>query len=289
MYYKPLSHKLCLSPATIKGCGSLCLPTLILKSKLKPSYLSLKAHHGNTWSCISYLLLPNRPSQNLVAWGKNRFVCLVWPVRSWVVLLISPRTGHPASVIQWLDWGWRSSSPTPGWCQLLAGLLLTISPPQGGDPRLLHMSGFQAGQSGSRKASWGPDVRVKQQCVPWLKAGHGAATYHEDSRPPRWRRGGNTAQGCVGGEQRALGPSLQRISPVSGLSCLSSRQIRIVDASRVEPGFSLLMNLPLIPTAAGLSLSNVPSLPRPTRNVTTAQMLLPYAFNIALVLMRLEL
>lgn len=49
------------------------------------------------------------------------------------------------------------------------------------------------------------------------------------------------------------------------------------------------MDLPLIPTAASLSLSDVPSLPRPTRNITTAQMLLLYAFNVALVLMYLEL
>lgn len=96
-------------------------------------------------------------------------------------------------------------------------------------PGFFTCQGSRGGQSGSRKASWGPDVRAKQQCVLWLKA-----------RPPRWWRGSNTAQGCVCRGQRALGLSLQRISPVSGLSYLSSRQIRTVDISHVEPGFSCL-------------------------------------------------
>lgn len=158
MYYKPLFHKSCLCPATIKGCGSLCLPNLILKNKLKLSYLSLKALRGNARSCISYLLLPNRPSPNLVAWGKNRSACLVWPVRSWMVLLVPPGTSHPASVIQWPDWGWTVYFPAPGWCQLLAGLLVTVSPPEGGDLRLLYMSGFQGGPE------WEPQGFLGTRC-----------------------------------------------------------------------------------------------------------------------------
>lgn len=53
------------------------------------------------------------PPQNLAASEKNHFICWIWAVPSWVILLISPGTIHEVSVIWWLNW-------CPAWCRTVS-------------------------------------------------------------------------------------------------------------------------------------------------------------------------
>lgn len=196
LYYKPLFQVLH-SPNNNKRCGSLYPQNPILKSKLKPS----QCHRKLPTVTHTYYCLTDHPKLSSPRKDACCLLSLACPepsggsdARSWMVVLTSPGSGHQASVVQQLVWGWTVEFPCPG-SALAAGRAAPhwLSPCSVERLRASSCSGFPEGQSGSPRASWDLDEEsdTSVSCVlkraRWLAKNSGSTCW--------WRSHGHTA--CV--------------------------------------------------------------------------------------------